>query len=85
MGAGLADGRPEGAANGNEWRTGPLWALSLSVQTVSGRVGYLHDGRARTLDEAIRWHGGEAANSTRRYLALSADEREALIRFIESL
>ncbi len=85
MGAGLADGRPEGAANENEWRTPPLWALSLSVQTVSGRVGYLHDGRARTLDEAIRWHGGEAANSTRRYLALSPGERAALIRFIESL
>jgi CxxC motif-containing protein (DUF1111 family) len=85
LGDALADGRPEGAANGNEWRTAPLWALSLSVQTVTGRVGYLHDGRARTLDEAIRWHGGEAASSTRKYLALTPAEREALIRFVESL
>jgi len=85
LGEALADGRPEGGANGNEWRTAPLWALSLSVQTVTGRAGYLHDGRARTLDEAIRWHGGEAASSTRKYLALTQAEREALIRFVESL
>ncbi len=85
LGEGLADGRSEGAANGREWRTPPLWALSLSTQTVTGRVGYLHDGRARTLDEAVRWHGGEATDVVRAYRALSPEERATLLRFVESL
>ncbi len=59
MGPGLADNRPEGRATGTEWRTAPLWGIGLTAQ-VSGVERYLHDGRARTLMEAILWHGGEA-------------------------
>ena len=59
MGAGLADGRPDHLASGREWRTPPLWGIGLQ-STVSGHTRFLHDGRARNLEEAILWHGGEA-------------------------
>ena len=59
MGEGLADDRPEGVADGREWRTAPLWGIGLT-QTVSGHTFFLHDGRARNVEEAILWHGGEA-------------------------
>ncbi|MBS8240006.1 thiol oxidoreductase [Marinobacter lipolyticus] len=84
MGAALADGRDEFLANGNEWRTAPLWGIGLA-QTVNPSAGFLHDGRARTLEEAILWHGGEASASTDRFKALPADRRAALIRFLQSL
>jgi CxxC motif-containing protein (DUF1111 family) len=84
MGPGLADGRPDGAANGSEWRTTPLWGLGLT-QTVLPYASYLHDGRARTLEEAILWHGGEAQHARDGFRALSATERAALISFLNSL
>ncbi|MDY7225241.1 di-heme oxidoredictase family protein [Hyalangium rubrum] len=84
MGPGLADGRPDGAASGTEWRTAPLWGLGLT-QTVLPYAGYLHDGRARTLEEAIIWHGGEAERAKERFRTLSASERAALVRFLHSL
>jgi CxxC motif-containing protein (DUF1111 family) len=84
MGAGLADGRPDGAADGQEWRTAPLWGLGLT-QTVLPYSSYLHDGRARTLEEAILWHGGEAEHSQERFRALSVTERAALMKFLGSL
>ncbi len=84
MGEGLADHRPEGQANGREWRTPPLWGIGLSEQ-VNGHGYYLHDGRARSLLEAILWHGGEAQGARDRVVALSAQERRALLRFVESL
>lgn len=84
MGAGLADGRPEGDAGGSEWRTPPLWGLGLT-QTVSGHTFFLHDGRARNLLEAILWHGGEAATATATVKRLSKADRDALIAFLESL
>lgn len=84
MGDDLADGRPDYLANGNEWRTPPLWGIGL-IQTVNGHTRLLHDGRARTLQEAILWHGGEAAPTVQRYKQLSAAEREDLILFLESL
>ena len=59
MGPGLADGRPDFAASGTEWRTPPLWGLGL-VPVVNGERFMMHDGRARTFEEAIMWHGGEA-------------------------
>lgn len=62
MGEGLADGRADFEATGREWRTPPLWGIGLS-QTVLPSSGYLHDGRARSLEEAILWHGGEAERS----------------------
>ncbi|WP_224245860.1 di-heme oxidoreductase family protein [Hyalangium gracile] len=84
MGEGLADGRPDGAADGQEWRTAPLWGLGLT-QTVLPYAGYLHDGRARTLEEAILWHGGEAERSRERFRKLSSPERAALVKFLGSL
>ncbi|MBV0933759.1 di-heme oxidoreductase family protein [Marinobacterium weihaiense] len=84
MGAALADHRPEFAANGREWRTPPLWGLGLH-RTVSGERALLHDGRARTLAEAILWHGGEAADSREYFRQLPSQQRDQLIAFLESL
>jgi CxxC motif-containing protein (DUF1111 family) len=84
MGEALADNRPDFEASGREWRTPPLWGIGLT-QTVNGNVNYLHDGRARTLVEAILWHGGEAAASREAFKAMARAEREALLRFLESL
>ena len=84
MGEGLADGRPEGMAGGSEWRTPPLWGIGLTA-TVSGHTQFLHDGRARNLTEAILWHGGEAQDARDRFAAMSREEREALMTFLESL
>lgn len=84
MGEGLADGQTVGAAGGREWRTPPLWGIGLT-KTVSGHTFFLHDGRARNLTEAILWHGGEGEESKRIFRGLNKADREALIRFLESL
>ena len=84
MGPGLADNRPDGQATGSEWRTPPLWGIGL-VDTVNGHTMFLHDGRARNVEEAILWHGGEAEESRQSFMVLTADERDALLRFLESL
>ncbi|WP_037584485.1 di-heme oxidoredictase family protein, partial [Stigmatella aurantiaca] len=84
MGPGLADGRPDGIANGQEWRTAPLWGLGLT-QTVLPYSGYLHDGRARSLEEAILWHGGEAERSREQFRKLPVSDRNALVKFLGSL
>lgn len=84
MGEGLADGRPEAEASGREWRTPPLWGIGLTP-VVNGHSFYLHDGRARSLLEAVLWHGGEAKASRDKAAALSKQDRAALIRFLESL
>jgi CxxC motif-containing protein (DUF1111 family) len=84
LGEGLADHRPEGDANGREWRTAPLWGLGLT-ETVSGHTFLLHDGRARNVLEAILWHGGEAQAARDRVVAMQRAEREALLAFLNSL
>ncbi|MBD3765347.1 MAG: thiol oxidoreductase [Rhodobacterales bacterium] len=84
MGEGLADHRPEGRATGREWRTAPLWGIGLA-RTVSPEAGFLHDGRARTLIEAILWHGGEAQAARDSVIALPAADRAALIEYLQSL
>jgi CxxC motif-containing protein (DUF1111 family) len=84
MGSGLADGRPDFLASGNEWRTAPLWGIGLT-ETVGGFKSFLHDGRARSLSEAILWHGGEAAAAQQRFRKLSKSSRDELIAFLESL
>ncbi|MGZ4038552.1 MAG: di-heme oxidoreductase family protein [Bacteroidia bacterium] len=84
MGAGLADNRPDYSANGQEWRTSPLWGIGLT-QIVNGHNNFLHDGRARNFTEAIMWHGGEAANSVNAYKNLSKPERDAILKFLGSL
>ncbi|MFM7144033.1 MAG: di-heme oxidoredictase family protein [Alphaproteobacteria bacterium] len=75
MGASLADGIPQGLASGSEWRTSPLWGVARTAP-------YLHDGRAATLDQAIRLHDGEAAASRDRFLALTAEKRALLVLFL---
>jgi CxxC motif-containing protein (DUF1111 family) len=84
MGDALADNRPDGAASGREWRTAPLWGLRLVRQFLRGEAFYLHDGRARTLEEAIGLHGGEAQPARDRFLALGAADRDALLDFTGS-
>ncbi|TPO02252.1 di-heme oxidoredictase family protein [Mesorhizobium sp. B1-1-5] len=84
MGEGLADGQRVGQASGSEWRTPPLWGIGLTA-TVNGNAFYLHDGRARTLAEAILWHGGEGQKARDRFAGAAAVDREALIKFLESL
>lgn len=84
MGTGLADNSPEFVANGQEWRTPPLWGIGL-FDIVNGHTNYLHDGRARNLEEAILWHGGEAEAAKEAFKQLSEDEREQLILFLNSL
>ncbi|WP_162046199.1 di-heme oxidoreductase family protein [Vibrio taketomensis] len=84
MGEGLADNRPEYLANGREWRTPPLWGIGYT-QEVNGHTYFLHDGRARSLMEAVLWHGGEAEQSKQKVLQLNQAERDSLIAFLNSL
>ncbi|WP_371155166.1 di-heme oxidoredictase family protein [Jannaschia sp. 2305UL9-9] len=84
MGPGLADDLPAGQATGAEWRTPPLWGLGLTEQ-VSGHRQFLHDGRARTLTEAILWHGGEGQAARDAFAAMPPVDRDALVAFLESL
>lgn len=84
MGDGLADNRLDGDATGREWRTPPLWGIGLT-ETVNGHTFFLHDGRARNIQEAILWHGGEAQKARDAFAALTKAEREQLIAFVNSL
>ena len=84
MGPDLADGRPDYLANGQQWRTPPLWGLGL-LAGINEQTRFLHDGRARTAQEAILWHGGEASSARKRYVQLSKESRQALLAFLQSL
>ncbi|WP_434340863.1 di-heme oxidoredictase family protein [Motilimonas cestriensis] len=84
MGPGLADNRPEFLATGSEWRTPPLWGLGYQ-QEVNGHTFLLHDGRARNIMEAVLWHGGEAEASKQVVLGFDQGQRDALVKFLESL
>ncbi|MEP1384735.1 MAG: di-heme oxidoredictase family protein [Paraglaciecola sp.] len=81
---GLADGLIQGMATGTEWKTPALWGIGL-VQTVNAKSTFLHDGRARTIEEAILWHGGEAQTSKDNYMQLDSTERAQLLAFLASL
>jgi CxxC motif-containing protein (DUF1111 family) len=84
MGEGLSDHRPEYQATGSQWRTPPLWGIGL-VPLINEHNQFLHDGRARNLQEAILWHGGEARAARQRYATAAPDTRRAVIAFLESL
>lgn len=84
MGEGLADNREEFEASGTEWKTRPLWGIGLTEVT-SGHTTFLHDGRARNITEAILWHGGEAKSSKDGFQNLSAADRAAILKFLNSL
>ncbi len=85
MGSALDDNYTEGTATTAEWRTPPLWGLGLSPNSQGGSYFLMHDGRARTINDAILLHGGEAANSATQYKQLTDAQKKALITFLESL
>ena len=85
MGAALDDHYTEGTALTSEWRTPPLWGLGLSKNSQGGNYFLLHDGRAKSIEEAILLHGGEAQGSKNKFQQLSAPEKSKLIKFLESL
>ncbi|NJK41166.1 MAG: c-type cytochrome [Acaryochloridaceae cyanobacterium SU_2_1] len=84
MGPGLADNRPDFLASGTEWRTAPLWGLGLT-QTVLPYSSFLHDGRARSIEEAVLWHGGEAQTAQKTFKGMKERDRKALLAFLNSL
>lgn len=84
MGPGLADNRPDHEASGRDFRTTPLWGIGLT-KSISGHDRLLHDGRARGVEEAILWHGGEATSALDAFRAYSVSDRKALLRFVLSL
>ncbi|NKQ41246.1 MAG: thiol oxidoreductase [Sulfurovum sp.] len=84
MGPDLADGRKDFDAHGNEWKTRPLWGIGRTHRA-NPAAGFLHDGRARTIEEAIIWHGGESEAIKVHFMKLSKENREALVKFVESL
>ncbi|MBR2647905.1 MAG: di-heme oxidoredictase family protein [Sediminibacterium sp.] len=85
MGPGLDDGYTEGSATKSEWRTPPLWGLGLSPNSQGGQYFLLHDGRAKSIEEAILLHGGEATTSKNKFSLLSSADKQALLKFLESL
>lgn len=85
LGPGLADPAPEAGVAPGEWRTAPLWALGRAEAIGRGRASYLHDGRARSVLEAVLWHGGTAQPARDRVAAMATSDRAALLRFLESL
>jgi CxxC motif-containing protein (DUF1111 family) len=85
MGKDLADGRVEFQAEGSEFRTAPLWGISAYKKILKERVNFLHDGRARSVIEAILWHGGEAEQAKRNFMQLPPEKQKHLIDFLERL
>lgn len=84
MGEGLADHRADYGASGSEWRTAPLWGIGL-IETVNNHTYFLHDGRARDIEEAILWHGGEAETIKNTFINLDAKSRDQVLQFLNSL
>jgi CxxC motif-containing protein (DUF1111 family) len=84
LGEGLSDGVGDGDAQGSEWRTAPLWGLRVMRDFLAGQAYLMHDGRARSVHEAILLHGGEAGAVRARYESLPLDDRSALLDFVES-
>lgn len=85
MGTALDDGYTEGNATTSEWRTPPLWGLGLSPNSQGGQYFLMHDGRAKSIEEAIALHGGEAGGSRSRFNQMNAAEKDAIIKFLKSL
>ena len=85
MGPGLDDGYTEGSAKTAEWRTPPLWGLGLSPNSQGGKYFLLHDGRAKSIEDAIVLHGGEAQQSKNKFIQLSTQEKNNLLKFLASL
>jgi len=84
LGDALADNRPDGSADGHEWRTAPLWGMRIAREFLGGRLLLLHDGRAHSVDEAVRLHGGEASAARDAYLAMPTADKLDVVDFVES-
>lgn len=84
MGQDLADNAPDFKATGSEWKTPPLWGIGL-IEIVNGHTNLMHDGRARNVEEAILWHGGEGQVAKEKYKKLTMTQRENVLAFINSL
>lgn len=84
MGTELADNAPDFLASGTEWRTPALWGIGL-LNTVNKFTFLMHDGRAKTIEEAILWHGGEGQTAKNKYKLLSLQERNDLLQFMNTL
>ncbi len=85
MGSSLDDGYTEGSAKTFEWRTPPLWGLGLSPNSQGGQYFLLHDGRAKSIEQAIEMHGGEALQSKNKFVLLTQADKNALLKFLKSL
>ncbi len=85
MGSGLDDGYTEGNAKTYEWRTAPLWGLGLAPNSQGGQYFLLHDGRAQSIEDVLSWHGGEASSRRDNFYQLSETDKDALLKFLESL
>jgi len=85
MGEALSDGRSEFDADANEWKTAPLWGIGKYKQATKKNPEFLHDGRAKSLEEAIVWHGGEAQSSKKSFMSLSKKQRDSIIKYIKEL
>ncbi len=84
MGQELADNSQQFLALPSEWRTPPLWGLGLA-KTLNAKAGFLHDGRASTVEHAILWHGGEASTARQNFINLSKKDRTILLSFLAKL
>ena len=85
MGKELSDGRVEFKAGVNEWRTAPLWGIGKYKLATGKNSELLHDGRAKTIEQAILWHGGEAQNTKNRFMSLSKNQRVSILKYIKEL
>ena len=84
LGEELSDGRPDGDDAPREWRTPPLWGLRVMRDFLDGEAYLMHDGRARSVHQAVVLHGGEAARARAAYERLAPVDRAALLAFVES-
>ena len=84
MGDGLADRDLDGQVARSEWRTAPLWGMNAAYAT-GQKPRLLHDGRARSITEAIVWHAGEGQAASARFGELSAEQRRTLVQWVEGL
>ena len=85
MGDELADNRPDRQASGREWKTPPLWGLRLVPNFLDGKMLLMHDGRARSIEEAILLHRGEGSGARSKFTALTDVQRRALIAYLSTL
>ena len=85
MGEALSDGRVEFKADANEWKTPALWGIGKYKLATGKTPELLHDGRAKNIEEAILWHGGEAKEIKNTFMNLPSTQRKSIIKYIKEL